>query len=117
MLAPVRAARKVGTVFLIGGIATTAIFAPVMALVALVGAALSAFGRLSQVSVAETKRRSLGRVWDMFGVYSTVMAVLCGVTVVLSFLLARPALIGPVIAFTVLTCWVPFVVHLTKRKG
>lgn len=116
MLAPVRAVKQTASIALVVALGFVTLVNPLMGFVAAVGALLSGALKWNESSVPETRRRSLGNVWSMFGGYSMIMGLLCGVTIIVSLLLAHPVFVGPVIFYTVAACWLPFVLGLMGRR-
>ena len=117
MLAPVRAVKQIGPVVLVVGMGITLLTNPGMALLGAVGIVGSSIAKLNDQTVPETKRRSLNRIWTMFGSYAAIMSLLCMISIVASFVLARPAFVGPVVFFTLLTCWLPLIAFIIRRRA
>jgi len=116
MLAPVRVVKQSAPFLMVAGLAILVLTNLGTAILAAIGIALSSVVKLNESSVRVTRRRALNTVWNMFGGYAAAMTLLCGVTILLSFLVAHPVFLGPIVFFTLATCWLPFVVGMFARK-
>ena len=116
MLAPVRAVRQSASIALVVALGIVTLANPAMGIVGALGALFSAALKWNDSSVPITKRRALGNVWSMFGGYTMIMGLLCGLTIVLSLLIGHLAILGPIMFFTLLACWLPFVTGILGKN-
>ncbi|MBL8066098.1 MAG: hypothetical protein JNM34_09600 [Chthonomonadaceae bacterium] len=116
ILAKITPVTNFGLTILGVGLVVTLLSHPFWALVGGLGLVVSSIAKLSEREHTETRRRKLSRLSRLFGSTAIVMSVLCLIAIVASLFIAKFAVVGPVVFFTLLTCWIPLVVVLARNR-
>lgn len=116
MLTPIRTVKNTGAILLVASLVIMAVTNPIMAGLAGLGVFLSCFVKLNEETNPVTKRRALNTVWQHLGAYAIAMSLLCGVTILAGILLLHNFFTWPIVVFTLVACWLPFVMHFVRRR-
>lgn len=111
-----KAAKNVGAVILVASMGIATLINPVMGLLSALGLGLSCVVRWNSSSVPTTKRRSLTNLWHSLGAYGLAVAVLSSIFIGLGLLLFHSFFTWPIALFTLIACWLPFVLYVSKGK-